>query len=496
MKIYFSDFFEIDSNLLVEHGAFNISLINDLPLFIDPFLLFGSEKQEYQRQHDNILKYLTFLKSKSGELSNGQIKSWYKFSEVKQNWFGYSKIGNSGSGLGMKFGKNFSASISDVFDDLGKEVITQTSHLEKSGLFEIGVGKDNISDFTTNLIKEFLLEYTQTFTLQNISPKFRKTLSVERVYFDYEFERWMPKEYVLPYFKGDYVILTPKDILTKDDSWINSNDLRGEFRTICNSIDNDQLRNEILNYFQKVLPKNKKNSQKDKYTAVQQTIRKYPEIINWYIKLKEENKVEARRNSKYKVETIEECYNENLPVFIDLLRQHTSFYDNVDITGLSEKRDKLMEKLNFIRKEGAIIANPIQKFENKERIRETENDIIEVKEKISEVQEKQLITLKNFIEGGNNFVFYFDNNPISRLEDLQIMYRFIWNAFNDEESQNKNDNFHNINFKLASSLKIKSIDVDKIRVIHYYTDSEYERIQKLLQKLKIDKNVILIDVGR
>ena len=42
-KIYFSDYFEIDPALVEEHGAFNVSLESDLPLFIDPFLLFNSE---------------------------------------------------------------------------------------------------------------------------------------------------------------------------------------------------------------------------------------------------------------------------------------------------------------------------------------------------------------------------------------------------------------------------------------------------------------------
>lgn len=48
MKIYFSDFFDVDEKTLETYGAFNISLINDLPLFIDPFLLFGSKEGEYQ----------------------------------------------------------------------------------------------------------------------------------------------------------------------------------------------------------------------------------------------------------------------------------------------------------------------------------------------------------------------------------------------------------------------------------------------------------------
>ena len=40
IKVYFSDFFEVDEDIIEEYGAINISLINDLPLFIDPFLLF------------------------------------------------------------------------------------------------------------------------------------------------------------------------------------------------------------------------------------------------------------------------------------------------------------------------------------------------------------------------------------------------------------------------------------------------------------------------
>ncbi|MDP3441446.1 MAG: hypothetical protein Q8T08_01165, partial [Ignavibacteria bacterium] len=303
MKIYFTDFFNISSDTLEQYGAFNISLINDLPLFIDPFLLFGSKKQEYQDIHRSILTYMSFLKSKSaiGISDISQIKSWYLFPEVKQNWFGYSKVGNSGSGLGEKFGRSMSSSMHIVFDDLGKEKITQSSHLEKAGLFEIGVGKDNISDFTTNLIKEYLLSYTESFALEKIAPKLLKKVKVDKVYFDYDLERWMPKEFTLPFIFKDFIVLTPRDILTKDDNWINSHDLRGDFRNLCNSIPNDQLKHEIFNYFQKKLPKppkNKNNTQKEITLAIQETIRQFPEIIKWYIKSKEENKEGAKNISK------------------------------------------------------------------------------------------------------------------------------------------------------------------------------------------------------
>jgi len=62
MDIYFTDYFGVTEEQLEAHGAFNISLITDLPLFIDPFLLFNNEKPEYQALHDEIIRYLRFLR--------------------------------------------------------------------------------------------------------------------------------------------------------------------------------------------------------------------------------------------------------------------------------------------------------------------------------------------------------------------------------------------------------------------------------------------------
>lgn len=108
VKVFFLDFFEVKQEMLEKYAAFDISLINDIPLFINPFLLFNSKKKDYQEQHEGILKYLIFLKDKSAEhkLDKGLISAWYKFPELKQNWFGYSKTGNNGRGLGNDFAKS------------------------------------------------------------------------------------------------------------------------------------------------------------------------------------------------------------------------------------------------------------------------------------------------------------------------------------------------------------------------------------------------------
>lgn len=482
MKIYFSDFFNVSEDVLEDYGAFNISLINDLPLFIDPFLLFGSKRADYQELHQQILKYLAFLKQKSEQGINdiSQIQSWYLFPEVKQNWFGYSKVGNGGSGLGEKFGRAMSSSMHIVFDDLGKERVTQSSHLEKAGLFEIGVGKDNISDFTTNLTKAFLLDYTQEFANRYIDPALTRLVKVEKVYFDYDLERWMPQEFVLPNFFNDYVILTPRDILTKDDNWINSNDLRGDFTRICDSIPNNQLRHEILNYFRKSLPKppkNKQNTQKEITEAVQKTIREFPEIIKWYIKQKEENKEGAKNVSERKVEEVEAIFITQLSLFVEKLAEQTEFYS----IRPNSSYEEALKRVNF---------------------------------------------LKHVIENNDGYrLFYVNGNPIKREEDLQIIYRLTWYASDLDVNREVNNgrgpvdyaisegarNKTLVEFKLASNSKLKqnlakqvevyekaNLTVKSIKAILYFDASELKKVADILKELNIqdEESIVLIDAGR
>ncbi|MGI8552980.1 MAG: hypothetical protein ACR2PL_19665 [Dehalococcoidia bacterium] len=44
------------------YGAFNVSLVNDLPLLIDPFLLFTSDNATYQCLDNDIITCLRFLR--------------------------------------------------------------------------------------------------------------------------------------------------------------------------------------------------------------------------------------------------------------------------------------------------------------------------------------------------------------------------------------------------------------------------------------------------
>jgi hypothetical protein len=224
----FTDYFRVESRVLAEYGAFNISLVSDLPLFIDPFLLFNSKKPQYQELHRSIIKYLEFLRDKSvaGGVTEGLLRSWYYFQEVKQNWLGFTVLGNDGHALGADFARSLDTNLGILFSDSGGNVVA-SRHLEKLSLIRGGVGRDSISDFTTNLIKQFLLEYTQAFTVEHIAQEDREERRIPRVWFNYETESWVEETLTLPIANGDFVLLTPEDMLTRSETWIkrNSQDL-------------------------------------------------------------------------------------------------------------------------------------------------------------------------------------------------------------------------------------------------------------------------------
>ncbi|TWT63606.1 hypothetical protein Pan54_43600 [Rubinisphaera italica] len=56
--MYFSEVFEIPEKTLSKENVFDISLVSDLPLFIDPFLIFNSKKTVHKQLHRHIVAYL------------------------------------------------------------------------------------------------------------------------------------------------------------------------------------------------------------------------------------------------------------------------------------------------------------------------------------------------------------------------------------------------------------------------------------------------------
>lgn len=484
MNVYFSDIFDVDPDVIEHYGAFNISLINDLPLFVDPFLLFNSPKSEYQNLHKQILDYVAFLRDKSIEqgIRKGLLRSWFLFSEVKQNWFGYSLVGNGGSGLGMDFAKALNENLHTLFTDFGQETITKSSHLEKLCLVKNGVGRDNISDFTVNLIKGYLLQYTQTFAQTHIDPTKCRTYKIPKVSFDFDTALWKHDTFYLPSYGNDFVLLTPKDMLTKDETWINKSDIVDRFHHIVASVSNDELRDKMNFYFLAKLPPptKKKNGRgtkaplkSDIAAAISAVISKYPEFIDYYIRYKEEHGEEAKSISKERVLETQELFVTELSSFILSLFQESDFYETAANT--------LEEAL------------------------------------------QRVLFLKNVIENKDGYrIFYVKGQPIKRESDIQIMFRLTWFATPSDVSREANEGRGPVDFKisrgaadkslvefkLASNTKLKQnlekqVEIYKrahdtdmaIKVILFFSDEEEIKVRKVLSDLGLagEKYIVLID---
>lgn len=475
-RIYFTDFFDVAPKALADYGAFNVSPIVDLPLFVDPFLLFTSDKPEYQKLHDEIIRYLRFLRDQSTQrkIDDGLLKAWYCFHEVHQNRFGFCTTGSRGAGLGMGFAKALNDNLIRIFKDFGAEQITQSSHLEKLVLIRDRVGRDNISDFTTNLIKGYLLRYTETFAKKHVAAEKRKVVKVPRVAFNYQAGVWIDGDFDLPWFVDDYVLLTPEDILTKDDIWINKEDLRKDFPRIRDAVENDALRSQIDAYFQRVLPEHA--TANEERAAIEKTLRHFPALIDHYIRDKEDRGDEAIRRSKLKVTEAEHRYIQNLGQLAALIAQTSEFYTTPSTT-LEETR-------------------------------------------------KKILFLKHVIEDQDGYrLFYVDGKQVEREKDLQILFKLVWEGSPSSADAEVNNGRGPVDFKvsrgssdstlvefkLATNSQLErnlanQVEVYKkansttqsFKVILFFTHSEHENIKRIIQRLKApdEAGIILIDARR
>jgi hypothetical protein len=471
-KIFFSDYFGVDKDVLDAYGAFDVNLVTDLPLFIDPFLLFNSKKQQYQELHESIVDYLKYLKQLSQQpQTRATIKYLYVFGEVKQNWLGYSEFGNEGRGLGLKFATSLHGALGSVLKNFGDEEITKGTHLEKLSLVQPGVGRDNISDFTTNLIKEFLLGYTETFAKKCLTPVHCTTFHVDRVRFNYTTESWESETYFLPKLRDDYVLLTPLDFLTHDETWINYKDMVRQYHRIAESVENDVARNRIDRYFRGRLGEKPKES--DIAAAAAATLRNFPELIDRYIAVQEADGDRATAISKEKREEILGVFETTVREAVKDLAAKSDFYDK-SWTSYDEARERVLIFKHYVEDQDGY----------------------------------RLINRK-----GTGF---------ARESEVQIFFGLIWGLSDFDVNREPNNgrgpvdfkvsygsgDKSLIEFKLASNRKLEqnllhqvevyeaANDTTKsLKVIVFYTEAEEARVRAMIKKVKLetDSSVVLID---
>jgi hypothetical protein len=129
----------------------------DLPLAIDPFLLFKSRDPEYRALHDLVLNVFNagIRAVNAGQLDGA--RTILTFPEVAEIGLGYSSSSRRGSGVGTYLTELIIETL------LGSPQLQQRGvrHVEEMQLLSAGIGPDRVSDIVANILKSFLVDYTQ-----------------------------------------------------------------------------------------------------------------------------------------------------------------------------------------------------------------------------------------------------------------------------------------------------------------------------------------------
>ncbi|MDJ8005464.1 hypothetical protein LEH85_07095 [Salmonella enterica] len=128
----------------------------DIPLYVDPFLLWKSPSLQDQALHTaitNSFNHLNYLMKKRRE--EEAADTLINLSECSEIGLGVSK-----SRRGVKIGLKQANKILRLFNDVPEYSQFGFTHFEVIQLYVSGISKDRVSDIACNYIKSFLIDYT------------------------------------------------------------------------------------------------------------------------------------------------------------------------------------------------------------------------------------------------------------------------------------------------------------------------------------------------
>lgn len=131
-------------------------LDEDVPFYVDPFLLWKSPSQQDQALHTSLVNSFN---RQNWLLQKGREE------EAAQNLMLASECDEVGLGLsrtrkGKRIGPGTAQDILTLFRHIPEYGRFGFTHFEEIQLYIDGISKDRISDFTCNFLKSFLVDYT------------------------------------------------------------------------------------------------------------------------------------------------------------------------------------------------------------------------------------------------------------------------------------------------------------------------------------------------
>lgn len=179
-------------------------LDEDIPLYVDPFLLWKSPSQQDQALHTSVVNsfnHLNYLLRKSRE--SEARDTLIRISECSEVGLGQSK-----KRRGSRIGSAKAEEILSLFRAIHHYGQHGFTHFEEIQLYVSNVSKDRVSDICCSFLKSWLIDYTTQVCYELKIPM--QKVSVPEVY-DYREHRLESREAVLPLSaEGTPLLVVPK----------------------------------------------------------------------------------------------------------------------------------------------------------------------------------------------------------------------------------------------------------------------------------------------
>lgn len=217
----------------------------DIPLYVDPFLLWRSPSQVDQGLHTSLINafnHLGLLAARGRE--DQAVATLIAASECEE-----VGLGSSRTRQGKRIGEEKASEIIALFKRIPHYAQSGFRHFEEIQFFVEGISKDRISDICCSFLKSFLIDFTiQQCQMLGIP---RQTSTIENVY-DYRknaFETQIGIELPLNPNSGKPLIFVPKRWL-RFVPWLNYDDY---FEKFCPQDEishkpEELIRVEVLNF--------------------------------------------------------------------------------------------------------------------------------------------------------------------------------------------------------------------------------------------------------
>lgn len=206
----------------------------DTPLYVDPHLISVSQNPFAERCHSNLDGFFSyFLELMRSKQEDEARRLFSCLHEPNETCFGVSSGSPSGRGIGR-------GQADKLFDSIKKSAAVRTGVLEQlqdCAIFVPGIERDKVSDMTTNIIRNLLVEYTHhQCELHGI--ELRPDTPVGPLW-DNENRQWAYSRCDMLVIQGRPILLVPKSIV----SFANNYNL-GKYHThfVLNYVKREQFR--------------------------------------------------------------------------------------------------------------------------------------------------------------------------------------------------------------------------------------------------------------